>query len=147
MGLDQATPPPTRTVEADKSISGSRTVLLPPSTIKARPRQPDYTYNQIGESRPATMRPGYQSSPAKSAIDRAEFDIETIEELFSAAIWTGPDSVHTARSIDYMLGELRTDINDIKRRDPDWDTILYEDKYRKWRALYRRNTEPESIFE
>lgn len=138
-------PAPTATVQPDKSIS-SQTVLLPPNAIKQRPRQPEYAYNDIDKNRPATLRQGYLDSPAKPAIDRAEFDIETLEELFEAAIWTGPDSVHTARSIEYMLQELRDDINTIRRTDPEWDTIYYEDRYRKWRALYRRNTDPLSEF-
>ena len=84
----------------------------------------------------------YANSPAKRYLERADFDEETLNDLFEAAIWTGPDSVHTARSIDYMLQQYRMDIDEVKRIDPNFDVDGREDRYRKWSGLFYRNTRP-----
>lgn len=84
----------------------------------------------------------FASSPARRQLESSKFDMETLQDLFEAAIWTGPDSVHTARSIDYMLQQYRMDIDEVKRLDPNWDTTGHEDRYQKWMGLYQRNIQP-----
>ena len=136
---EEETPEPREAAGA--STGGSRTVLLPPDNNSRSTPLPDYSTRGVVEPSTASADTrGYMSSPARQSIDKVDFDIETLKDLFEAAIWTGPDSVHTARSIGYMLDELRRDINDVRRKDPNWDTGLYEDRYRKWRALYNMNT-------
>lgn len=168
----------------------SRTVLLPPSTIKGsrptarvprtRTRTGNYggstqggtrtrttsggntsTAASAGGSNSNTTRPTrvatsttrgdspmssnsmkYAGTPAKRYLERADFDEGTLDDLFDAAIWTGPDSVHTARSIDYMLQQYRMDLDEVKRIDPNFDVDGREDRYRKWSGLYYRNTRP-----
>lgn len=171
----------------------SRTVLLPPSTIKgARPaarvprtRTGNYRGSTQGSTRTRTTAGGntrtggsaasaggsaassnttrptrvatsttrgdspmssnsmkYAGTPAKRYLERADFDEGTLDDLFDAAIWTGPDSVHTARSIDYMLQQYRMDLDEVKRMDPNFDVDGREDRYRKWSGLYYRNTRP-----
>ena len=84
----------------------------------------------------------YTNSPARRYLERSDFDMETLDDLFKAAIWTGPDSLHTARSIDYMLQQYRMDIDEVKRLDPNWDITGHEDRYTRWKGLYYRNTRP-----
>lgn len=126
------------------STGSSRTVLLPPdkNVTRTRPRVDNSSRGVVSPSLAAADQPGYMRSPARKSIDKVEFDVETLKDLFDAAIWTGPDSMHTARSIGFMLDELRRDINEVRQRDPEWDVMLYEDRYRKWRGLYNRNTRP-----
>lgn len=127
------------------STGSSRTVLLPPDKGNVRRTRPVVDNSSRGVVQPAlsaSAQPGYMRSPARKSIDKVEFDMETLKDLFEAAIWTGPDSAHTARSINFMLTELRSDINEVRQRDPEWDVALYEDRYRKWRGLYKANTRP-----
>ena len=129
------------------STGSSRTVLLPPQTSRrTRPVVDNSTRGVVQPDISASAQPGYNRSPARKSIDKVEFDMETLKDLFEAAIWTGPDSAHTARSINFMLTEFRADINEVRQRDPEWDVALYEDRYRKWRGLYKANTRPAEEF-
>jgi|GEM_PF-5054834 len=172
----------------------SRTVLLPPTTIRTPRPQPTRSRTRTSRTRPPSTRTGttrtappttrsggttrtrtaatspasaggnnttrtapvqrdaptsslnssirFASSPAKRQLERSQFDMETLDDLFEAAIWTGPDSVHTARSIDYMLQQYKMDIDAVKRADPDWDVTGHEDRYQRWMGLYQRNIQP-----
>ncbi len=95
-----------------------------------------------GDSPMSSRSLKYNDTPAKRYLERSDFDEETLEDLFEAAIWTGPDSVHTARSIEYMLQQYRLDLDEVKRIDPNFDIDGREDRYRKWSGLFYRNTRP-----
>lgn len=157
----QAATAPTRTI----TVNESRSVLLPPDRVQQRERQPDRinpnapgskTRSRTASAAPrretgesgsyaytsSTPRPerNYSTSPAQKSLERSDFDVETLEDLFTAAIWTGPDSAHTARSIAYMLKQFRYDIDETKQADPSFDTKWYEERYRNWKALYAKET-------
>ena len=37
-------------------------------------------------------------------------------------------------------------LTEVRRRDPNWDTGMYESRYRKWKGLYRANTAPDYAY-
>lgn len=111
------------------------------SGTRTRSNTPDATTSR-GDAPASTRTVKYYDTPAKRYLERSDFDEETLDDLFEAAIWTGPDSVHTARSIDYMLQQYRMDLDEVKRIDPNYDVGLREDRYRKWSGLFYRNTRP-----
>ena len=120
--------------------TGARSAA-PPSIADAASNPADVSREASrAEYEAERRRQSYLSSPAVKALQRSDFDMETLRDLFEAAIWTGPDSLHTAVSIDYMLKQYRNDLNEVKRIDPDFDLSYFEDRYRKWNQLYIINT-------
>jgi hypothetical protein len=88
-----------------------------------------------GEKRP---RPDYSNSPARIALEKAEHDIETLEDLFKYSNWDGPEREHTVRAIEYALDELQQAIVEIKKMDPSHSTWRFEERYKEMRAAFSK---------
>jgi TolA-binding protein len=109
-----------------------RRVLLPPAKGKTNIKGGSGAAN----TPVATPKPDYSASPARDALESADFAVETLNDLFTYAEWDGPTKDHTMRSVDYMLKQLRHDIDEIRVKDPDRSVWSYEKKYRDWRNTY-----------
>ncbi len=133
-----------RVVVKNNSTSGSNVVsknnVVERSESRIEPKVAPST--STGEVPMSSSQVKYSNTPARRYLVRSDFDEETLNDLFKAAIWTGPDSVHTARSIEYMLKQYRIDLNEVKRLDPSYDIDNREDRYRKWNCLFFWNTNP-----
>jgi hypothetical protein len=109
-----------------------RRVLLPPAKGKTNIRGG----SGAAKAPVATPKPDYSASNAREALESADFAVETLNDLFTYAEWEGQDKDHTMRSIDYMLKQLRHDIDEIRAKDPERSVWSYEKKYRDWRNTY-----------
>jgi hypothetical protein len=86
-----------------------------------------------GERRP---KPDYSHSPARVALEKAEFDVETLEDLFRFSNWEGPEREHTVRAVAQALDELQQAIVEIKKLDPGQSTWRFEETYKDTKAAY-----------
>jgi hypothetical protein len=86
-----------------------------------------------GEKRP---KPDYSHSPARVALEKADFDIETLEDLFRYSNWEGPEREHTVRSVAQALDELQSSIVEVKKLDPGQSTWRFEESYKDMKAAY-----------
>ncbi len=91
------------------------------------------TVPRSGEKRP---KPDYSYSPARIPLEKAEFDIETLEELFRYSNWEGPEREHTVRSVANALDEMQQSIVEIKKLDPGQSTWRFEESYKDMKAAY-----------
>ncbi len=91
------------------------------------------TAPRIGEKRP---RPDYSHSTARIPLEKAEFDIETLEDLFRYSNWEGPEREHTVRSVAQSLDELQQSIVEVKKLDPGQSTWRFEEAYKDMKAAY-----------
>lgn len=112
-----------------------RRVLLPPAKGKTNIRGG----SGAAKTPAPTPKPDYSASPAREALESADFAVETLNDLFTYAEWEGPNRDHTMRSIDYMLKQLRHDIDEIRVKDADRSVWNYEKKYRDWRNTFVQN--------
>lgn len=113
---------PEVSTDAVSTGNPSRYVELPPS-------------NPGGEKRP---RPDYSNSPARIALEKAEHDIETLEDLFKYSNWEGPEREHTVRAVEYALNELQQSIVEIKKLDPGHSTWRFEERYKEMRTAFQK---------
>lgn len=125
-----------------------RRVLLPPSgkgkthfksASKINSSAGPVVINNNPDATPVKVKPDYSSSPARDALESADFAMETLTDLFQYAVWEGPDREHTMRSIDYTLKQLRHDIDDIRTKEPQRSVKNYENNYREWQNTYVQN--------
>jgi hypothetical protein len=91
------------------------------------------TAPRSGEKRP---KPDYSHSPARIALEKADFDIETLEDLFRFSNWEGPEREHTVRAVALSLDELQQAIVEIKKLDPGQSTWRFEEAYKDTKAAY-----------
>lgn len=122
----------------DTANDDYRRVLLPPSSGKTNISGGSSTggSSTVAATPAPAPKPDYSASPAREALESADFAVETLTDLFNYAVWDGPDKDHTMRSIDYMLKNLKRDIDEIRLKDPDHSVWPYEKKYRDWRNTY-----------
>ncbi len=92
-----------------------------------------------GTKRP---KPDYSLSPARIALEKAEFDIETLEQLFKYSNWEGLEREHTVRAVEYALNEMQVSIVEIKKLDPGFSTWRFEERYKEMRAAYQKAKQP-----
>jgi len=92
-----------------------------------------------GTKRP---KPDYSLSPARIALEKAEFDIETLEQLFKYSNWEGLEREHTVRAVEYALNEMQLSIVEIKKLDPGFSTWRFEERYKEMRAAYQKAKQP-----
>ena len=83
-------------------------------------------------------RPDYSNSPARLALEKADFDVETLEQLFKYSNWEGPEREHTVRAVEYSLNELQQSIIEIKKLDPGFSTWRFEERYKEMRAAFQK---------
>ncbi|MFN8396855.1 MAG: hypothetical protein U0176_19675 [Bacteroidia bacterium] len=88
-----------------------------------------------GEKR---VRPDYSSSPARIALEKADYDIETLEDLFKYSNWDGPEREHTVRAVEYSLNELQQAIVEVKKLDPGYSTWRFEERYKEMRTAFQK---------
>ena len=100
----------------------------PPARFVALKNMP-----RTGEKRP---KPDYSHSPARIALEKADFDIETLEDLFRYSNWEGPEREHTVRSVAHSLDELQQSIVEVKKLDPGQSTWRFEEAYKDMKAGY-----------
>lgn len=86
-------------------------------------------------------RPDYSGSPARIALEKAEYDLETLDELFKYSNWEGPEREHTVRAVGYALDDLQNAIFEIKRIDPAQSTFRFERRYKEMKAAYKAEIE------
>ena len=91
------------------------------------------TTTRSGEKRP---KPDYSHSPARVALEKADFDTETLEDLFRFSNWEGPEREHTVRAVAQALDELQQAIVEIKKLDPGQSTWRFEETYKDTKAAY-----------
>lgn len=111
--------------------AGERGVHLPPPVTEV--------------SRSERPKPDHSKSPARYALERADFDVETLYDLFASADWDGPGREHTQRSIEFTLQHLKADIAETKKLDPMADTSYYSARYKEWYAEYTRRSREEDV--
>ncbi|MEM0998786.1 MAG: hypothetical protein AAGN35_17135 [Bacteroidota bacterium] len=99
----------------------------------------------IVETPPRRVKPDYRNSPAQYALERAEFDTETLYDLFEGADWEGPGREHTIRSIGFTLKQLKNDIAEVKQIDSGADTSYFEKHHKAWYAEFTRRTREEPV--
>jgi hypothetical protein len=87
-------------------------------------------------------KPDYSLSPARIALEKAEFDIETLEQLFKYSNWEGLEREHTVRAVEYALNEMQVSIVEIKKLDPGFSTWRFEERYKEMRAAYQKAKQP-----
>jgi hypothetical protein len=87
-------------------------------------------------------KPDYSLSPARIALEKAEFDIETLEQLFKYSNWEGMEREHTVRAVEYALNEMQVSIVEIKKLDPGFSTWRFEERYKEMRAAYQKAKQP-----
>jgi ABC-type transporter Mla subunit MlaD len=125
--------PTTSTGQAAPADDNYRRVLLPPAKGKTNIKGGN---GGAAAAPTAAPKPDYSGSPAREALESADFATETLNDLFTYAEWEGPEQEHTMRSVDYMLKQLRHDIDEIRVKDPERSVWSYEKKYRDWRNTY-----------
>jgi hypothetical protein len=108
----------------DPNKSGGRYVNLDPTA-------------QNGQKRP---KADYSNSPARLPLEKADYDVETLEELFQFSNWEGPEREHTVRAVSAALDDLQLMISEIKKLDPGHSTWRLEEKYKDMRAAYFKET-------
>lgn len=96
-------------------------------------------------SRQERPKPDHSNSPARYALERADFDVETLYDLFASADWDGPGREHTTRSIEFTLQHLKADIAETKKLDPRADTSYYTARYKEWYAEFTRRSREENV--
>ena len=69
-------------------------------------------------------------------MEKADFDIETLEDLFRYSNWEGPEREHTVRSVAHSLDELQQSIVEVKKLDPGQSTWRFEEAYKDMKAGY-----------
>ncbi len=124
---------PVAVAETNVSASADPTVTMdatdePPARFVALKNMP-----RSGERRP---KPDYSHSPARIALEKADFDIETLEDLFRYSNWEGPEREHTVRSVAHSLDELQQSIVEVKKLDPGQSTWRFEEAYKDMKAGY-----------
>jgi hypothetical protein len=129
----RASSPTTSTAPAAPADDNYRRVLLPPAKGKTNIKGGSGAAATVPA---APIKPDYSGSPAREALESADFATETLNDLFTYAEWEGPEKEHTMRSVDYMLKQLRHDIDEVRLKDPDRSVWSYEKKYRDWRSTY-----------
>lgn len=82
-------------------------------------------------------RPDYSGSPARIALEKAEYDLETLQELFKYSNWEGPEREHTVRAVGFALEDLQNAIFEIRRIDPSQSTFRFERRYKEMKAAYK----------
>lgn len=123
-----------------------RRVLLPPGKGKTNlksvtkkttnPSSAKQSESATTATAAPKVKPDYSSSPAREALESADFQMETLADLFQYAEWEGPNRDHTMRSIDYTLKQLKRDIDEIRYKDAERSVWNYEKQYREWRDAY-----------
>lgn len=112
---------------AESASSGGSSEEAPARYVELK------TTPRVGEKRP---KPDYSHSTARIPLEKAEFDIETLEELFRYSNWEGPEREHTVRSVANSLDELQQSIVEIKKLDPGQSTWRFEEAYKDMKAAY-----------
>lgn len=84
------------------------------------------------------MKPDYTNSPARIALEKADYDIETLEDLFKYSNWEGPEREHTVRAVEYSLNELQQAIVEVKKLDPGYSTWRFEERYKEMRTAFQK---------
>lgn len=84
-----------------------------------------------------STRPDYSGSPARIALEKAEYDLETLQELFKYSNWEGPEREHTVRAVGFALEDLQNAIFEIRRIDPSQSTYRFERRYKEMKAAYK----------
>jgi hypothetical protein len=79
----------------------------------------------------------YSNSPARILLEKADFDIQTLEDLYRYSGWQNPEREHTIRAVQYALEELHRSIMEIKKLDPMRSTWKLEERYREMYAIYQ----------
>lgn len=102
--------------------SGEKYIALTPNSNNAEKR----------------VKPDYSNSPARIALEKAEYDIETLEDLFKYSNWEGPEREHTVRAVEYSLNELQQAIVEVKKLDPGYSTWRFEDRYKEMRTAFQK---------
>ncbi|HEX2899828.1 MAG TPA: hypothetical protein VHS96_08930, partial [Bacteroidia bacterium] len=74
--------------------------------------------------------------------EKAEFDVETLEQLFQYSNWEGLEREHTVRAVEYALNELQLSIVEIKKLDPGFSTWRFEERYKEMRAAFQKARQP-----
>jgi|GEM_PF-2689410 hypothetical protein len=123
-----------------------RTVLLPPGKGKTNLKSVSRssvaatssksTKTSTNQPPAVKAKPDYSASPAREALESADFQMETLADLFQFAEWEGPNREHTMRSIDYTLKQLKKDIDEIRYKDANHNIWNYEKQYREWRDAF-----------
>ena len=116
--------PATAKTNTPPTSSGNRSVYLKPTNSSP--------------TNATKVKPDYSKSPARYALEHADFDSETLQELFDNAVWDGPGRDHTMRSISFHLKQLKADLNEIKKIDPAAKVSHHDRKYKEWYAEYTR---------
>jgi hypothetical protein len=79
----------------------------------------------------------YSNSPARILLEKADFDIQTLEDLYRYSGWEDPEREHTLRAVQYALEELHRSIMEIKKLDPMRSTWKLEERYKEMYAVYQ----------
>jgi hypothetical protein len=149
--VPRAVPPGSRD---NKTPSGPMPVDASPNVAKTDP-DPGLNPDQVAEASASNEgrfvalspngspngqrpRPDYSNSPARLALEKAEFDVETLEQLFKYSNWQGPEREHTVRAIEYSLNELQQSIVEIKKLDPGFSTWRFEERYKEMRTAFQK---------
>lgn len=138
------------------STGSNNETIAPQTSLKARPRpkpkaKPATTTAESAGDRSVYLKPAndtpvnrpkakpdYSKSPARYALERADFDTETLQDLFDNAVWDGPGRAHTMRSIAFHLKQLKGDLDEIKKIDPTAKVAHFDRQYKEWYAEYTR---------
>jgi hypothetical protein len=140
-GVPEATNSDATTSDATDATNSDAKIAIDPANSNAPEVETDSPERYVevrqtprsGEKRP---KPDYSHSPARIALEKADFDIETLEDLFRYSNWEGPEREHTVRSVAHALDELQQSISEIKKLDPGQSTWRFEEAYKDMKAAY-----------
>jgi hypothetical protein len=128
---------PVAEAEITPKTNVSMTADTVPTAIASEEQPPRFValknMPRSGEKRP---KPDYSHSPARIALEKADFEIETLEDLFRYSNWEGPEREHTVRSVAHSLDDLQQSIVEVKKLDPGQSTWRFEEAYKDMKAGY-----------